>query len=173
MGKSAKSNVKSFSGQMSLSKTSAGMASLSDASSLVGTGARSDHLVKALLSQGLTPERIAKKLGEMMDATETKRAFKHDPKLRRMVEIEEEKPAWRPQAQAIKFLIEVYGFVFSLPPGASVEVNVNTLQIAKDVSGMRPEDVLKELPGAVKVLEALPEAMNAVKGIVEAEVLAE
>ena len=119
----------------------------------VETATRSDELVRALDAVGLDEGKIAEKLKEMFGATESKREFVHDKKLRRMVEVVKKRKNWKTQAQAVKYLLEIRGLLFQLPPAAPVTIDARTLQIAEDVRGLHPRDVMLELGSAVKLLK--------------------
>lgn len=134
----------------------------------VVSATRSDRLAAELLSRGLGPDRIAVKLGEMLEAEQVRPKQVWDSVGQTWKTEEVSSPDYKAQAMAVKFLCDIHGFLFALPKDAAVNISVNTLAIARDVEGMSPADALRELPGALRMLREIdPKVLAAAE---EAEV---
>lgn len=132
---------------------------------------RSDRLVMALWERGLNEEGIAEKLMEATEATIMKRTWRFNKERIKQEQIEEEFPDWKTRLSALDLITRIHGFIFQLPRDTAVQINMSTLQIARDVDQMTVDKLMKEYPNAVKTLgEIRPDLVDKIE---EAEVVEE
>jgi len=130
---------------------------------------RSDRLAAELIQCGVGPPEIALKLKEMLDAESP--VFRWEKQGNEWVKIAEMGADYRTQEKALKYVMDVYGMFFALPKDAPININVNTLEIARDVDNMTPQQMLRELPGALKEFDKIdPKIRERLDKIEEAEV---
>lgn len=110
---------------------------------------RSDRFAAELIAQNTDFSFMARKLHEMLNATFERYVPVEDGETGRTVMRVEQVPDWRTQMQAWREAAKVFGLEFMMPKDPAMNINVNTLAIARDVEGMSIDELKREARAAM------------------------
>ena len=115
---------------------------------------RSDRLAAEMYARKLDPKRIVGVLDQMLSATKISRGGFSIPD-------------WRARIDAIRLIADVQGWYYAQPTKTDVTISQTMISVVRDVQSMSPEQLVAELPGAMKILQSMGGSGSVVSAIAE------